>query len=92
MRILSKRFKICPPFSSGVTPGQVVLRWGVERGCSVIPKSETESRIKQNIDLGGFKLDADDMAAIEKLNKNMRFNDPAVYTEKVFNTFVPIFD
>jgi len=76
----------------GVSPGQVVLRWGFQRGCSIIPKSENEGRIKQNLTLDNFTLDEDDMNAVAGIDKKMRFNDPAVYTEKAFNTFVPIFD
>ena len=33
----------------GVTPGQILLSWGVQRGTSVIPKSENQERLKQNI-------------------------------------------
>lgn len=45
----------------GVTPAQAVLRWGVERGIVVIPKSVTASRIAANRDLFSFALDEEDM-------------------------------
>ena len=37
-----------------VTPAQVVLRWGVQRGCAVIPKSVNETRMKANLDIEEF--------------------------------------
>ena len=82
----------CSFFTAGKTAAQIILRWGIERGCSVIPKSENPERIKQNIDLFTFKLEAEDMEKIKGCNKNYRFNDPAVFCEKAFNTFCPIFD
>ena len=51
-----------------VTPAQVVLRWGLERGVVVIPKSVTASRIAANADVFGFALDDDDMAAMTQLD------------------------
>jgi 2,5-diketo-D-gluconate reductase A len=61
----------------GKTPAQVILRWHIELGCVVIPKSVTPSRIKQNIDIFDFKLDADDMAKIATLNTETRLGgDP----------------
>lgn len=78
--------------STGKTEGQVVLRWGLQRGCSVIPKSENEGRIKANLDLFEFELDTEDMEGIKTLDKYMRFNNPAVFCEAAFKTFCPIFD
>ena len=40
----------------GFTPAQVVLRWGVQRGYAVIPKSANEGRIKDNWSVEGVKL------------------------------------
>ncbi|MCU1683050.1 MAG: putative oxidoreductase [Amycolatopsis sp.] len=52
----------------GKTPAQVVLRWHVENGHAVIPKSVTPHRIAENIALFDFALDTDDLAAIAALD------------------------
>ncbi len=62
----------------GRTPAQVVLRWHVQLGNVVIPKSVTPSRIKENIDVFGFELDPEDLGAISALNEDRRLGpDPA---------------
>eukprot|EP00092_Neocalanus_flemingeri_P107510 GFUD01137986.1.p1 GENE.GFUD01137986.1~~GFUD01137986.1.p1 ORF type:complete len:325 (-),score=73.88 GFUD01137986.1:187-1161(-) len=76
----------------GVTPAQVVLRWGIQRGYSVIPKSENEGRIKENLSVEGFKLSEEDMEKIKSLEKNFRMNDPGLFCPLAFNTPCPIWD
>ncbi|WP_308401144.1 aldo/keto reductase [Streptomyces sp. AC512_CC834] len=62
----------------GRTPAQVVLRWHLQLGNVVIPKSVTPSRIKENIDVFAFTLDTEDLAAISALNEDRRLgSDPA---------------
>ena len=56
----------------GKTPAQVVLRWHIERGDIVFPKSVTPARIKENIDIFGFELSGEDVEAITALNRNQR--------------------
>jgi diketogulonate reductase-like aldo/keto reductase len=51
----------------GVTPAQVVLRWHLELGIIVIPKSARPERIESNLDLFSFSLTADDMARLNQL-------------------------
>jgi diketogulonate reductase-like aldo/keto reductase len=51
----------------GVTPAQVVLRWHVEHGVVVIPRSATPERIRQNREIGGFSLSADEVGRIDGL-------------------------
>ncbi|MET9428268.1 MULTISPECIES: aldo/keto reductase [unclassified Streptomyces] len=64
----------------GRTPAQVVLRWHLQLGNVVIPKSVTPSRIRENIDVFDFALDADDLAAIAALDEARRLGpDPATY-------------
>ncbi|KAL8913170.1 MAG: hypothetical protein Q9171_001964 [Xanthocarpia ochracea] len=55
---------------------QVALAWGIARGHSVLPKSKTPSRIKDNLE-GDFKLDAEDLEKLKSVDKGMRFNDPS---------------
>jgi alcohol dehydrogenase (NADP+) len=56
------------------TGAQVALAWGITCGHSVIPKSKTPSRIKQNLE-GDVKLDQEDMQKIAGIDKKLRFND-----------------
>ncbi|WP_324799977.1 aldo/keto reductase [Streptomyces cyaneofuscatus] len=64
----------------GRTPAQAVLRWHLQTGNIVIPKSVTPSRIKENLDVFGFELDADDLAAFAALDEGKRLGpDPAEF-------------
>lgn len=66
----------------GRTPAQVVLRWHLQLGNVVIPKSVTPSRIKENIEVFDFSLDTEDIAAIAALNENRRLGpDPATFNQ-----------
>lgn len=76
----------------GKTPAQVVLRWGVQRGNAIIPKTSKLERLAENAALFDFELSEDEMAQIDALNINQRFNDPGVFCEKAFNTFFPIYE
>jgi 2,5-diketo-D-gluconate reductase A len=61
----------------GRTPAQVILRWHLQLGNVVIPKSVTPSRIAENFDVLGFELDADDLAVIDALDNGGRIGpDP----------------
>ncbi|GAA1193744.1 aldo/keto reductase [Streptomyces hebeiensis] len=65
----------------GRTPAQAVLRWHLQLGNVVIPKSVTPSRIRENIDVFDFELDADDLAALAALDEGKRLGpDPTVFT------------
>lgn len=64
----------------GVSVARVILRWHLQVGIVVIPKSVTPSRIVENIDLFDFALSDDDMAAIAALDRGARLGpDPAVF-------------
>jgi diketogulonate reductase-like aldo/keto reductase len=51
----------------GVTPAQVVLRWHVEHGVVVIPKSATPERIRANLAIGDITLSDDEVTRIDGL-------------------------
>ena len=53
----------------GRTPAQVVIRWHIENGLNVIPKSNNPTRLAENVDVFGFALDDEDLAAIEGLDR-----------------------
>ncbi len=57
---------------TGKTPAQVVLRWHIQRGDIVFPKSVTPERIRENIDIFDFELSGADVEAITLLNRNER--------------------
>lgn len=56
----------------GVPPAQAVLRWHLQRGIVVIPKSATPARIASNLDVFGFHLTDHDLAAIDALDRDGR--------------------
>jgi 2,5-diketo-D-gluconate reductase A len=51
------------------TPAQVIIRWHLQHGVVVIPKSRREDRIRSNADVGGFELSEDDMADLDALGQ-----------------------
>jgi diketogulonate reductase-like aldo/keto reductase len=64
----------------GKTVAQVVIRWHIQLGNVVIPKSVTPQRIEENIDVFDFELTADDMEAIESLDRGERTGpDPELF-------------
>jgi 2,5-diketo-D-gluconate reductase A len=64
----------------GKTPSQVVIRWHLQLGNVVIPKSATPQRIEENIDVFDFELSGEDMAAIEALDRGERTGpDPELF-------------
>ena len=76
----------------GKTPAQVVLRWSVQRGTAVVPKTTRRERLEENMAIFDFELTPAEMQAIAALNRNRRFNDPGEFCESAFNTFFPIYE
>jgi 2,5-diketo-D-gluconate reductase A len=63
-----------------VTPAQVILRWHLQNGNIVIPKSANPSRMSENFDVFGFELAADDLSAISALERGDRIgSDPDLF-------------
>ncbi|WP_409274098.1 aldo/keto reductase [Neobacillus sp. SCS-31] len=59
------------------TPAQVILRWHLQNGIAVIPKSVTPARLKENADIFDFELSTEDMELINSLDVGTRFGaDP----------------
>ena len=68
---------------AGKTPSQVILRWHIQRGDIVFPKSVKPERVRENIDIFDFELPEADMAAISALNRDERIGpDPDTFDGK----------
>jgi len=63
--------------ATGKSTAQVLLRWSTQRGIVVIPKSNKQGRLIQNLQCNDFDLTNEQINAISALNINLRFNDPA---------------
>jgi D-xylose reductase len=72
------------------TPAQILLRWSIQRGVSVIPKSTKVERIVENMNIFNFELSSEEMDRIASLNCNLRFNNPGVFC-KFMGGAIPIF-
>jgi diketogulonate reductase-like aldo/keto reductase len=74
----------------GKSPAQVMLRWGIQHGRSVIPKSTKPERIAENLDIFDFELSTDQMAAIDGLDTGLRGGpEPDDVTLEAFGRDIP---
>jgi diketogulonate reductase-like aldo/keto reductase len=74
----------------GKTPAQVMLRWGIQQGRSVIPKSTKPARITENLDVFDFDLTEDQVAAIDGLDTGRRGGpEPEDITLESFGRPIP---
>jgi diketogulonate reductase-like aldo/keto reductase len=72
------------------SPARVMLRWGIQHGRSVIPKSTKPERIAENIDVFDFELSADEMTAIDALDTGRRGGpEPEDITLEAFGMPIP---
>ena len=60
----------------GKTPAQVLLRWATQRNIAVIPKSNNQGRLAQNLDVESWNLEKSEIDKISGLDQGLRFNDP----------------
>ncbi|MGI6332718.1 MAG: aldo/keto reductase [Zhaonellaceae bacterium] len=65
----------------GKTPAQIVLRWDIQQNVSTIPRTEKESRMKENIDIFDFEISREDMQKISALDVGKRYG-PDPYDNK----------
>mmetsp|Transcript_3649 Transcript_3649/g.10155 ORF Transcript_3649/g.10155 Transcript_3649/m.10155 type:complete len:341 (-) Transcript_3649:853-1875(-) len=73
------------------TPAQIILRWGVQRGTAVIPKSSKLERLEENYAIFDFELSDSEMSTISALERGRRLNDPGSFCQSM-GAFVPIYD
>ena len=64
----------------GKTPAQIVIRWHLQHGTIVFPKTSSRSRLIENANVFDFELSADQMAAIDSLDRQQNFGpDPSSF-------------
>lgn len=78
--------------AKGKDCGQILMRFAVQRGIAVIPKSMKSERLASNIALFDWELDEVDMKKLLDMNKNARYNNPLVFAMRDFGHFYPIYD
>ncbi|AQK93348.1 putative oxidoreductase, aldo/keto reductase family protein isoform X1 [Zea mays] len=75
------------------TPAQVALRWGIQMGHSVLPKSANESRIKENIDIFGWSIPEDLMAKFSEIKQvRLLTAEFVVHPQAGYNTLEDFWD
>jgi len=68
--------------AKGKSAAQVALRFLVQQGVCVIPKTTSPARLVENKDVFGFELTAEEMGKLVKLDRRRRFNDPGEFTKQ----------
>lgn len=71
-QILTNELIVALAAKHGRVPSQIVLRWHIQRGIAVIPKSTSKARIIENMDVFDFELTNEEMSSISALNANYR--------------------
>ncbi|KAF0904451.1 hypothetical protein E2562_034561 [Oryza meyeriana var. granulata] len=86
---------VVPPVAEmvGKTPAQVALRWGLQQGQSVLPKSVSEARLKENIGLFGWSIPEELCAKFSEIEQVKQIRgDAFVHPESVYKTYEELFD
>ncbi len=79
--------------NKGKTMVQVILRWAIQQGLGVIPKTVRLERLIQNLKIINWNLTNEQMKLIDILNRNRRYNNPSEYSNiKNENICIQIFD
>jgi len=76
--------------SYGKSAAQVVLRWAVQRGTAIVPKSMKIQRMRENVNIFDFELTEQEMSTISSMDRGCRYNDPATFTQGM-NSYCPIY-
>ena len=80
-RLLDNQTIVSIAEAHGRSPAQVLIRWSIQLGNVVIPRSSSPDRIKSNLDVFDFELTDDEMATLNGLDEGTRFRpDPETYT------------
>lgn len=74
------------------TPGQVLIRWAMQRNTFPLCKTSNKTRMQENRNVLDFTLSETEMNQIGALNINRRYNDPGVFCEPGMGTFCPIYE
>lgn len=73
----------------GKTNVQIILRWHIQEGNAVFPKTTNPQHMKENFDIFDFELSTEDMAQIAKLNKGMRYYTATLAEQQRFTQWKP---
>ena len=71
----------------GRTPAQVLLRWGLQSGGTVVAKSTRRERLEENFRIFDFLLSDGEMRELRALSRRKRFNDPAKFVGPLMSIF-----
>lgn len=69
------------------TPGQVLIKWGIERGTSVIPKSSKEERINENIQVFNWDIPEEDFQALSTIKDQVFYFNFSVFICEIYHKF-----
>ena len=71
----------------GKTPVQIILRWHVQEGFVVFPKTSSEKHLRENLDVFDFSLSDDDVTWIRALDGKKKYNTMPLFLQGLFNWF-----